>query len=75
MNLYLLKMKKNPEPGENEGFVIRAGNEQKARILAVRRAEDEGAKTWLDPSKSNATVLAQNVEGKEQIILESYWGE
>ena len=58
MNLYVIKMRRPAGPGENEGFVVRALDEQTARGLLLRHAEEEGAKTWLDTTKSTAILLA-----------------
>jgi len=75
MNLYVIKMRRPARPGENDGFVVRSLDEKSARGMLLRHAEEEGAKTWLDTTKSTAILLASDVEGKQEIILSSYWGE
>ena len=68
MNIYVLKRSGRVSYDECEGFVIVAESPEDARILANRRAGDEG-KIWDDPAKASCEIVDPSVEG---IVLEAF---
>lgn len=54
----------------SNGFVVRAEDETRARLLASQHKGDEGASTWMDPALSSCRELT--VDGPEQMILRDF---
>lgn len=74
MNLYLIKMlvkktgKETMECDTFDGFVVRSESEEKAEKI-TRKECDYGISDW---DFMKFTLLAENVEGEEGIILSSF---
>lgn len=69
MNLYLIKRTEVAFLDEVAGFVIRAKTPIDAREWASRNAGMEGGDVWLVESSSTCSLLAQDVEGDEDVLL------
>ena len=54
----------------NNGFVIRADTEQRAREIASQQQGDEGRSTWLDPKLSSCRELS--ADGPEQVVIRDF---
>ncbi len=67
MNLYLLKINEPKGHDTVNGFIIRANNEESARLQASANAQDEGPLSWLKPGNSTCTPLT--IEGQVGVIL------
>jgi hypothetical protein len=52
------------------GFVVRASDEPRARLLASSKAGDEGPEAWLSPAHSTCVELRP--DGQEAIVMEDY---
>ena len=52
------------------GFVIRAHNPFRARILASESAGDEGPEVWRDESRTKCTAISE--VGSEEIVLSDF---
>ena len=53
-----------------DGFVVRAPDENHARLLASKRSGDEGEQTWLRPEKSTCEQVTE--DGPDEIILRDF---
>lgn len=53
-----------------DSFVVRAENENRARIIASGEAGDEGPESWIDTEETSCTELA--CAGAERVILGSF---
>lgn len=51
-------------------FVVRAGDEKAARVLASKKAGDEGAAAWLNVEASTCVELDK--EGLAEVIIRDY---
>lgn len=67
--LWILKRKDefSPQYDANNGFVIRAASEDRARELASTKSSDEGPNTWINPTASTCERLCP--DGDEEVIL------
>jgi hypothetical protein len=54
------------------GFVVRAKNEDQARIFASEQRGDEGSAAWLDPARTSCAVLT--ARGAPGVIIRDYYG-
>lgn len=71
MKLWKLKIdNKYAEYDDYRGFVIRATDEYKARVIAASQTTDFG-KYWLDSLTSTCTEI--KIEGEEEVILSDFW--
>lgn len=52
------------------GFVVRAKNEDQARIFASERRGDEGSEAWLDPTRTSCEVLTDG--GTRGVIMRGF---
>ncbi len=69
MKLFLLTNLQGHDWDTNQGFVIRAGDDQIARAMANEESADEG-KIWGDPLKASCVEIP--IEGVPQIILTDF---
>jgi hypothetical protein len=53
-----------------DSFVVRAENENKARIIASQRAGCEGPAAWTDTEETSCEELRR--DGRERVILGSF---
>ena len=53
------------------GFVVRAGSERLARMIASRDAGDEEAEPWLDEKQTTCVELV--ADGDAKIVLKDFW--
>ena len=73
MKLYILKpLNENIEEFEwqydkSHGHVVRAKNEERARVLAGERSVDEGKEVWMDNTKTSCIHL--KVDGVEEHFI------
>lgn len=56
----------------SDGFVIRATNKTRARLLASRKAGEEGGDVWLTDKGSSCELLEAN--GHEGTVLQDFKG-
>lgn len=71
MKIYLLsRLHKFVNYDEYDSFVVRAQNENKARIIASKDAGDEGPKVWMNTEETSCGEI--RCVGKERIILGSF---
>ena len=70
MQLFLLKRVNGIDYDECDGFVVRAKDENAARILASANAGGEGSDIWM--SDTFSTCSAINGRGVAGIILRSF---
>ena len=68
MALFLIERKK-VEFDETIGFVIRARNENRARVLASEKGIPAGS-CWVDPSQTTCTKIEG--AGYDKVIIESF---
>lgn len=54
----------------NDGFVIRAGSEFRARMVASEHAADEGPEVWCDVSRSTCDILSE--AGDEIVVMADF---
>ena len=60
----------NPWYDSMHGLVIRAENEESARMEATLHAGDEGPVAWLDNTKTSCEVVTE--EGSPGLILQDF---
>jgi hypothetical protein len=72
MKLWILKVKNGVYIGYDkfDGFVIRAENSRKARLLASAKVEARQSDIWLRPTISSCKELSPS--GKSAIVFESF---
>ena len=76
MKLYILEplneevKEFNPWFDKSFGHVVRAENEERARLLASEKKGDEGKSVWLDDTKTSCIHL--KVNGVEEHIISDF---
>ena len=75
MKLFLLRAKRGHptwEPWYDKafGFVVRATDENEARLLASDNAGDEGQDAWIDANASTCVELT--ADGPSEMILQDF---
>lgn len=74
MKLWLLKLVEAPEPRNPWdcafGFVVRAKDEDQARLLALMNHGDETEFAWRDPKQTTCVELT--AEGEAEMIIRDY---
>jgi hypothetical protein len=71
MNLYLIKRIENAYWDENAAHVIRAKSNLDCRNIAADAHADEQEEAWSN-QMAEITVLAENVQGPEGIVLTDF---
>jgi hypothetical protein len=72
MKLWILKAKNESSVAYDnfDGFVIRAENSRKARLVASAKAGGSESDIWLHPRMSSCKELSPS--GKSSIVFESF---
>lgn len=73
MNIYLLKLREDLGGYDcQDGVVVRAKNEVRARSVAATSHGDEGGGVWTAPADSSCEIVAMDVPGDEGMILRDF---